>query len=106
MAVVPGSSDTTVQLLKCEQRQYLDEIGITTVTFFKGDPASGAAAVKARLAEVLRANAWLAARLACGEWNMCAAWHTVSGTCVCWPAMRAFGIVQLHNLRCAGVRTS
>ena len=70
MAVVPGSSDTTVQLLKIE-RQYLDEIGITTVTFFKGDPASGAAAVKARLAEVLRANAWLAARLAYSEWNMC-----------------------------------
>mmetsp|Transcript_16868 Transcript_16868/g.42549 ORF Transcript_16868/g.42549 Transcript_16868/m.42549 type:complete len:242 (+) Transcript_16868:93-818(+) len=44
-------------------RMMLEQPAITTLTFFEGDPSSGALFLRQRVADIIRANPWLAGRL-------------------------------------------
>ena len=66
--VIPIASETNdVELLKDEAGGLMQELGVTTTTFFKGDFAGAASALRDRLALVVAANPWLAGRIVKGE---------------------------------------
>lgn len=52
-----------VELLKDEAGGLMHEVGISTITFYKGDVTPASAALRAQLARVVAANPWLAGRL-------------------------------------------
>lgn len=52
-----------VELLKDETGGLMHELGISTITFYKGDVTPASEALRAQLARVVAANPWLAGRL-------------------------------------------
>lgn len=63
MAVVDGTPSLSEPLLRAEAKYMSLGASISTVTFFRGDPAAATAALRERFAAVVAANPWLAGSL-------------------------------------------
>lgn len=79
-AKVSDSSMEEVQLLKDEAGGLMWEMGITTITFYKGAFAPASAALRAQLTAVVQANPWLAGRLVKAKGGAVIQ-HSAAGAC-------------------------